>query len=163
MLFMGQEILEDKQWSDNPADGLMPWWAGLEGGDRAMVDHLRFTSEMIALRKREPALRGEPVRVFHVHNDNRVLAFHRWLEGEGRDVIVVVSLREETWWDYAIGFPGSGRWIETFNSDVYDNWVNPMVAGNGGQVWAGGPPMHGMPTSTSVVIPANGFCVFVQG
>src|SRR6266568_657503 len=163
MLFMGQDILEDKAWSDNPANGLMPWWAGLEGGDRAMADHLRFTSDLIALRNREPALRGEMVRVFHVHNDNRVIAFHRWLEGEGRDVVVVASLREETWWGYQIGFPSAGRWTEAFNSDVYDHWVNPWVAGNGGQVVAEGSPLHEMPASAAVVIPANGFCVLTRG
>lgn len=163
MLFMGQEILEDKQWSDNPANGLMPWWAGLEGGDKSMTDFLRFTSDLIALRNREPALRGEMVRVFHVHNDNRVIAVHRWIEGVGRDVVVVASLREQTWWGYGLGFPGPGRWAEAFNSDVYDNWVNPQVAGNGGQIQADGGPLHGMPASASIVIPANGFCVFTRG
>jgi 1,4-alpha-glucan branching enzyme len=28
-----------------------------------------------------------------------------------------------------VGFPGTGTWREVFNSDVYDNWVNPVVAG----------------------------------
>ena len=163
MLFMGEEILEDKQWSDNPAAGLMPWWAGLEGGDAAMVDHLRFTSDLIALRKEEPALRGEPVRVFHVHNGNRVIAIHRWLEGSGRDVVIVATLREETWPAYTIGFPAPGPWREIFNSDVYDHWVNPAVAGNAGQIWAGDGPRDGMPASAPVVIPANGFCVFARG
>jgi len=31
-----------------------------------------------------------------------------------------------------------GRWLEVFNSDVYDNWVNPIVAGNQGAVEASG-------------------------
>ncbi len=163
MLFMGQEILEDKQWSDNPANGLMPWWAGLESGDRAMVDFHRFTSDLIALRNSRPALRGEMVRVFHTNDGNRVIAFHRWLEGAGLDIIIVASLNEQTWWNYSIGFPSPGRWNEIFNSDIYDRWVNPWAAGNGGRIWAGGPPLHGMPASASVVIPANGFCVFAQG
>ncbi len=162
MLFMGQEFLEDKQWSDTPSDGLMPWWAGLEGGDKAMADHLRFTTDLIALRRRQPALRGEMVRVFHVHNQNRVLAFHRWLADSGQDVVVVASLNEATWWSYELGFPGPGQWLEVFNSDVYDNWVNPWCAGNGGQIFAGGAPMHGMPASASIVIPANGMVVFAR-
>ena len=48
--------------------------------------------------------------------------------------MVAASLNEATYWSYAIGFPGPGRWLEVFNSDVYDNWVNPIVAGNGGGV-----------------------------
>ena len=42
----------------------------------------------------------------------------------------------------------------------YDNWVNPIAAGNGSGVNADGPPLHGLPCSANVVIPANGFVVF---
>ena len=61
-----------------------------------------------------------------------------------------------------LGFPGPGRWLEVFNSDVYDNWVNPIVAGNGGGIDANGGPLHGLPNSASIVIPANGFVVFAR-
>ena len=64
--------------------------------------------------------------------------------------------------NYSIGFPIPGPWAEVFNSDVYDNFVNPVVAGNGGGVTASGPPMHGFPASASIVIPANGFVVFAR-
>jgi 1,4-alpha-glucan branching enzyme len=55
-----------------------------------------------------------------------------------------------------------GWWTEVFNSDVYDNWVNPIVAGNAGGVFASGAPMHGFPASASIVIPANGFVAFAR-
>jgi 1,4-alpha-glucan branching enzyme len=162
LLFMGQEILEDKQWSDTPNLNNLIWWAGLTGGDKSMSDFLRFTRELIALRRSRPALRGEGCAIIHVHNGNRVLAFQRWVEGLGNDIVVVCSLNESTWYNYAVGFPGAGRWAEIFNSDVYDNWVNPMVAGNGGGVAANGPALHGLPSSASVTIPANGFVVFAR-
>ena len=57
MLFMGQEFLEDKQWSDSDPN-LLICWDGVEGTDKAMVNHLRFTRELIALRRHQPALRG---------------------------------------------------------------------------------------------------------
>jgi 1,4-alpha-glucan branching enzyme len=100
--------------------------------------------------------------VYHVHNGNRTLAFQRWVEGSGRDVVVVFTLSNSTLYGYQLGFPGFGRWLEVFNSDVYDNWVNPMVAGNGSGIDATGGPMHGMPNSASVTIPANGFVVFAR-
>jgi len=162
MLFMGQEFLEDKPWSDNAAAGDNIAWDALDGGDPSMADHLRFTSELIALRRRQPALRGEGLRVVHVHDQNRVLAFQRWVEGAGRDVVVVVSLNESTYWSYAIGFPSPGYWYEVFNSDVYDHWVNPQVAGNGGGVWAQAAPADGMPASATLVIPANAILVFAR-
>ena len=160
LLFMGQEILEDKPWSDTPGPDTSIWWAGLEGGDTAMTDFLRFTRELIGVRRRYPALRGEGCAIVHVHDDNRVLVFQRWVEGIGNDVMVVCSLNENTWYNYKVGFPDSGRWLEVFNSDVYDNWVNPRVAGNGGQIDASGPAMHGLPCSAAVTIPANGLLVF---
>lgn len=163
-LFMGQEFLEDKQWSWDPTSPNLIWWGGLNTGtDPAMVNHLRFTQDLIQLRWNHPALRGENVHAFHVHNQNRVIAFHRWLEGSGQDVIVVATLAETIWYDYAIGFPLAGQWLEVFNSDVYDNWVNPIVAGNRGGILASGPPLHGFQTSANIVIPANGFVVFTPG
>jgi 1,4-alpha-glucan branching enzyme len=92
------------------------------------------------------------------HDQNRVIAFHRWLEGKGNDVIVVATLAETTWYNYAIRFPYSGSWAEVFNSDVYDNWINPIVAGNGGGIAASGGPLHGFAASANIVIPANGLC-----
>jgi 1,4-alpha-glucan branching enzyme len=162
MLFMGQEILEDKPWSDTPSPDTSIWWAGLDGGDKNMSDFLRFTRELIAVRRSHPALRGEGCAIIHVHDVNRVLAFQRWVEGVGDDVVVVCSLNESTWYNYNIGFPDGGRWLEVFNSDVYDNWVNPLVAGNGGGVDANGPPMHGLPSSATLTIPANGLVVFAK-
>ena len=114
------------------------------------------------LRRAHPALSSEMVNAYHVNSAGRVLAFQRWLDGIGRDIVVVASLNESTSWSYELGFPGGGLWLEVFNSDVYDNWVNPLLAGNGGQIWAGGPPMHGMPASAAIVIPANGVVVFAR-
>ena len=100
--------------------------------------------------------------MFHVHDDNRVIAFHRWIEGQGRDVVVVASLNESPQFGYRLGLPGGGRWLEVFNSDVYDDFVNPHVVGNGGAIDANGPPLHGLPGSAEIVIPANGIVVFAR-
>jgi 1,4-alpha-glucan branching enzyme len=162
LVFMGQEFLEDKPWNDTPSPDTLLWWAGLEGGDKAMADFFRFARELAGLRRHQPALRGEGCQVVHVHTDNRVLAFQRWVEGYGRDVMVVASLNESTWYGYQIGFPGGGRWLEVFNSDVYDNWVNPVVAGNGSGIEASGGPLHGLPSSAPITIPANGVVVFAR-
>jgi 1,4-alpha-glucan branching enzyme len=164
MLFMGQEFLEDKQWSDNPGDFATHsiWWGGVDGGDKAMADYLRFTADLIHLRSRYPAFRGNAIDVFHVNNGNRIIAHHRWLEGVGGDVVTVISLNESTFFGYSLGFPIAGLWHEVFNSDVYDNWVNPQVRGNGGSITASGPPLHGLPSSAPIVIPANSIIVFAR-
>ncbi len=164
MLFMGQEFLEDKQWSDNLDlhKDLLLYWSGLDTGDKQMLDHLRFTRELIGLRWRYPGLRGQGFRVVHAHDGNRVLAFHRWVVGEGNDVMVVVHLSTFNRFDYRIGFPGGGAWREIFNSDVYENWVNPGVTGNGGGVWAEAEAMHGFGNSAALTLPANSVLVFAR-
>ncbi len=164
MLFMGQEFLEDKQWSDNFEfhQNLLLHWAGLDAGDKQMLDHVRFTRELIKLRWRYPGLRGQGFRVVHVHDQNRVLTFHRWVEGEGHDVIVVVHLGNFNRFDYRIGFPGGGDWREVFNSDVYENWVNANTVGNGGRIHAAPQPLHDFSHSAALALPANSLLVFAR-
>lgn len=165
MIFMGQEFLEDKLWADNPhRDDLFLWWDGVEGQDRHMRDFRNFTRELMWLRRREPALTAEPVNVYHIDEGNRVAAFHRWVPEQGRDVVAVASLREESFYNhsYQLGFPLSGEWREIFNSDVYDNFFNPWVQGNPGGVSAGGPGMHGFAHSAGITIPANSILVFAK-
>ncbi len=164
MLFMGQEFMEDKPWSDNPREDpeSLIWWEGLKSGEMAMKDQLKFTEDLIKLRRRHPALRAEPIKVFHVHNVNRVIGFHRWVGGAGRDVVVVASLNEKPLGDYEIGFPLEGKWTEVFNSDVYENFKNPDPVGNGGEVVAKNTPRDGMPCSAKITIPPNGIVVFAR-
>jgi 1,4-alpha-glucan branching enzyme len=159
-LFMGQEFLEDKQWNDDPAGSNLINWSGLNSGDKSMSDQLRFTQDFISLRWNQPALRGQLINAFYSNNSDRVLAFHRWIEGEGQDVVIVASLNDAPFFGYQLGFPSNGRWAELFNSDVYDNWVNPLAVGNNGGVNAGGGSLHHMPFSASITIPPRAILVF---
>lgn len=163
-LFMGQEFLEDKPWNVDPGGPNVLSWAGLDTPqDSTLRDHLRFTRDLIRLRRDLPALRSDNVHLFYHSDQDRVIAYHRWREGFGDDVIVVASFAEATWTSYEIGFPDRGVWKERFNSDVYDHWVNPQVAGNGGGVVAEGRALHGFATSAAITIPANGVVVFARG
>jgi 1,4-alpha-glucan branching enzyme len=163
-IFMGQEFLEDMPWDVLPNGPNILSWSGLDTpSDSTMRDHLRFTRDLVRLRRDLLALRSDNVRAFYSSDKDRVIAYHRWREGSADDVIVVASFAESTWTGYEIGFPQLGLWQERFNSDVYDHWVNPQVAGNGGGVTAGGRALHGFATSAPIVIPANGVVVFVRG
>jgi 1,4-alpha-glucan branching enzyme len=157
MLFMGQEFLEDKQWADDPrhhAD-LLLYWTGLNSSDRHMSDHLRFVSDLVRIRRSLAALRGEGLRIIVADDYNRVLAFQRWVEGEGRDVVVVASLNEDTLRGYRVGMPWAGLWREVFNSDAYDHYPNPWVTGNSGSVHAFDCSYHAMRAAVDLTIPAN--------
>ena len=161
MIFMGQEFLEDKPWHDDVKfhSHLFIYWDGLKS-DRAMQDHLRFCRDWIWMRRLQPALRSESLRVFAQNSIDRVFAVHRWIEGEGRDLVFIANLQEFTRFNYRMGFPGEGRWREIFNSEYYDNFPNNGVAGNQGEVRATGGAWQGMPASAEVTIPANAFVLF---
>lgn len=163
MLFMGQEILEDKNWSDNPAffENTLVWWDGLEQ-DSAMKHFLEFVKDAVRLRRALRALRGPNVNPYHVNNAARVLAFHRWMDGSGEDVVVLGSLSESNHHSYQIGMPQDGAWREVFNSDAYEAAADHRTFGNGGAINADGSPMHDMPASARVAIPANGVVVFAK-
>jgi 1,4-alpha-glucan branching enzyme len=163
MLFMGQEIYEDKRWADDVPNhsGTLVYWDGLRT-DKTMIDFHRFTRDLAWLRRRHPALRGEGVRTLSMENQSRVLVFHRWVDGVGRDVVVVASLNESTLYGYHIPMPWPGTWLEVFNSDAYENWVNPGVSGNGGSIEAAGAALNDMPYSARVTVPANSVVVFAR-
>jgi len=161
MLFMGQEILEGMPWDDDVRDHLrlLIDWEAL-ATEPARRDHLRFCRDLLGLRRAQPALAGDALRVSLADSAGRVIAVHRWIAGQGRDVLFVGSLAESTRYGYRVGFPGDGHWRELFNSDVYDGFPNPAPAGNDGAVFAGLGPRDGLPASAEIVIPANGFLLF---
>ena len=95
--------------------------------------------------RRQPALRGEGCNAFFVRNDDRVIAFQRWVVGVGRDIVMVASLNEVTHFGYRLPFPVGGNWVEVFNSEAYDNrpacgGYNTSAVGNPGGVSSDGPP-----------------------
>jgi 1,4-alpha-glucan branching enzyme len=163
MMFMGQEFLEDKPWSDNfHRTDRMIWWDGFDGADRQMGDLHRCIHDLVWLRRRHPALCADPVNVYRIEDDARVIAFHRWIPGLGRDVVVVASLSEYTSYGFGVGFPISGTWLEVINTDLYQVFPNPDVRGNGGRIIAEGPPTDGLPSSARLTLPANSLLVFAR-
>jgi 1,4-alpha-glucan branching enzyme len=160
-IFMGQEFLENRQWHEDFTDeSHLLEWVAFNSGNKSMSDQFRFTQDFIRLRWNCPALRGQWINSYYSSNSDRVIAFHRWIEGQGQDVVVVASLNDNPFFGYELGFPRSGHWGELFNSDVYDNWVNPLAVGNYGGIDVGGAPMHGLPYSVAITVPPRAILVF---
>jgi len=160
-IFMGQEFLENRQWCEDPtAQNNLLEWVALASGNKAMSDQLRFTQDFIRVRWNCPALRGPSIHPYYSNSNDRVLAFHRWIDGQGFDVVVVASLNDDPFFGYELGFPRNSHWTELFNSDVYDNWVNPLAVGNSGGINVAGGPMHGLPFSAPITIPPRSILVF---
>jgi 1,4-alpha-glucan branching enzyme len=161
---MGQEVLEDKQWSDdiNFHAYRLIWWDGLQS-DSAMRDYLAFCHDLVHLRRATPAMRSDSLHVYVPNGLDRVIAIHRWIEGSGQDALFVANLQEINRVGYRVGFPFGGRWREIFNSDFYDQFPNAHVFGNQGLAVADPDiPWNGMPCSASMNLPANGFVVLTR-
>lgn len=130
MIFQGQEVLEDEFFRDtDPVD-----WskevthAGIE---------LLYT-DLIRLRRNwfddSRGLRGQSTNVFHVNNNDKMIAFHRWDQGgPGDDVLIVCNFSANPRTDYRIGLPRPGVWNVRFNSDwngyssIFGDFYTPDV------------------------------------
>jgi 1,4-alpha-glucan branching enzyme len=89
---------------------------------------LQLYRDLIKFRRNKEnntkGLMGQHIHVFHVNDQAKTIAYHRWMEGgHGDDVIVVANFSNQSFDSYTIGFPTDGTWELRFNSDskVYSN------------------------------------------
>ncbi len=114
MLFQGQEFLEGAYFRDTvPVD----WHQSEEF--RGIV---RLYRDLIALRLNKQGftqgLCGQFTQVYHLNEERKMLAFHRWDQGgPSDDVVVVANFLHEPQEGYVLGFPAIGLWKLRFNSD----------------------------------------------
>lgn len=114
MLFQGQEFLEGGWFRDTvPVD-----W------DQCEEFHgiVRLYHDLIRLRLNGDGctrgLCGQFTQVYHLHDERKVIAFHRWEKGgPSDDVVVVANFLYQAQYNYVIGFPAAGLWKLRFNSD----------------------------------------------
>jgi 1,4-alpha-glucan branching enzyme len=155
MFFMGEEIGAQQPYTVN---GFLPnredFLGERSGNGKALF---RFYQDVISLSRRLGSIRSSNIDILHQSNTNRVIAFKRWNGTE--QVIIAASFNNAPFANGyviekdALAIPDAG-WKEIFNSDaaIYGG----QNVGNSGAV---------LPSSQarlSVVIPANGFVVFVK-
>lgn len=125
MIFQGQEFLEDDWFrDDDPID-----WSKKE----RFAGIFRLYKDLIRLRLNRTGhtrgLCGQNADVFHVNQDQKVLAYHRWDRGgPGDSVVVAANFSAQPRHDYRIGLPAAGHWSVRFNSDgkAYDQEFGDM-------------------------------------
>jgi 1,4-alpha-glucan branching enzyme len=114
MLFQGQEFLEGEWFRDTvPVD----WHQQDEF--RGII---RMYRDLIKLRLNEAGfsrgLCGQFTQVYHLNEERKILAFHRWdVGGPADDVVVIANFSHEVQEAYSLGFPALGTWKLRFNSD----------------------------------------------
>jgi len=114
MIFQGQEFLEDDWFHDqDPID-----WTKKD----RFAGILQLYKDLIAFRLNRSGftrgLCGQEVDVYHINQDDKIIAYHRWESGGPRDsVVVVANFSAQSQKDYPIALPAQGTWIVRFNSD----------------------------------------------
>jgi 1,4-alpha-glucan branching enzyme len=121
MLFQGQELLEDCWFQDKVPIN----WTRVED-EHGILGMYR---DLIALRRNLPGvtrgLCGQYILIYHIDNDAKLIAFHRWdALGPHDSVVVVVNMTNQNRDGYRIGFPRAGSWKTRFNSDSYNYGPN---------------------------------------
>ncbi len=136
MIFQGQEMLEDEWFRDtDPLD-----WDKLD----AYSGIVSLYRDLIGLRRSLPGLKGGGVKVHHVNDGAKVIAFQRWGQGGGDDdVLVVMNFSNTAFPVYEVGAPYGGTWEVAFSSD--DTAYGFAGAGTHASVNAGGAGMDDMP------------------
>jgi 1,4-alpha-glucan branching enzyme len=113
MLFQGQEFLAPGSFNDNEP---LNWdWAQQHGGLTQLY------RDLIALRRNQyghtPGLHGQHCRVFHVNDNDKIIAFARHDGDPQNATVVVVNFANQAHQGYTIGLPAGGEWKVRFNSD----------------------------------------------
>ena len=152
MILQGQEFMEDRPFGDTTANRIQ--WLY----QNTYADYALACRDMTWLRRRSTALRGDASQnVFHVDEQNNVVAWHRWNQ-TGDDLVIVASLANSVLENYCLGLPLGGVWLELYNSDAAA--YGGENRGNSGQVTANGGARDGLPASVCITLPRMGLVVF---
>jgi len=155
LLFMGCEIAQDTEWSEQRE---LDWWLlddPFHRGVQSLVSDLNRTYRDL------PALWGtdsDPGGFSWIDandSNNNVFSFVRGTEESADPLLVCVSnFAAVPHHGYRLGLPAEGRWIEVINTDA-DSYRGSGV-GNLGGVDAAETPWHGQPASATLTLPPLG-------
>ena len=158
MIFQGQEFLEGGWFRDTvPVD-----W------DQNEDFHgiVRLYRDLIRLRLNRDGftrgLCGQFTQVYHLHDDRKVIAFHRWDKGgPADDVVVVANFFREPQEGYVIGFPTEGMWKLRFNSD-WQGYCDDFQGNPSSDVVAESGETDGFPCHAALSIGPYSVLIFSQ-
>ncbi len=155
MFFMGEEIGAQRQYTYENFIANREDILGERSGNGKQL--FRFYQDLISLGRRLPSIRTHNIDILHQSNDDRVVAFKRWIGDE--QVIILASFNNTAFSNgYVIqkdsmAIPDAG-WREVFNSDA---------AIYGGQnIGNSGATIYSRGSQFAANIPAQGFVVLVK-
>jgi 1,4-alpha-glucan branching enzyme len=158
LLFMGSELGQDAEWSENRSlDWSLedtPWHAGLQ----------QLVRDLNRVYKETPALWAQDFDHTGFEwidaNDSahNTFSFIRY-DAQRRPLVCVANFSGVPDENYRVGLPFGGRWVEVLNTDA--EGYGGSGVGNLGAVEAEDLSWHGRPTSAVMRIPPLGAVWFV--
>jgi 1,4-alpha-glucan branching enzyme len=151
LLFMGGELGQWTEW--NSADSL-PWHLVEEPSHQGVQ---RIVKDLNSVLAAEPALHSvdfesSGFRWIDCNDSSQsVLSFIRHAEDSRDAVVCVFNFTPVPRYEYRVGVPHDGYWLELLNSDA--SIYHGSGLGNMGGVVADSHAMHGLPYSISLTLP----------
>jgi len=149
LLFMGCELADEREWSEQRG---LDWSLAADPAVGGVRDLLRDLNHAY---RAHPALwecDTVPAGFHWINHTDRaanVLSFLRYA-ADGSPLACVVNFSGVPRHAHRIGLPTAGRWVEVINTDAA--WYGGSEVGNLGAVEADGPPADGQPASAQVQI-----------
>jgi 1,4-alpha-glucan branching enzyme len=160
LLFQGGEFGQRNEWNHEQS---LDWHLVRESPAHARIQLL--VSELNRLHGKEPALHEldrDPAGFAWIvadDADSSVYAFARFGRGGARPVVAVFNCTPVPRFNYRLGVPRDGLWVECLNTD--GDGFGGSGHGNFGAVEASPLPSHGYSVSLNLTLPPLGALFFV--
>ncbi|MET0740499.1 MAG: 1,4-alpha-glucan branching protein GlgB, partial [Candidatus Nanopelagicales bacterium] len=150
LLFMGCELGQESEWSEERG---LDWWILDNPDHRGLQSSIRDMNRVYVDTPALWSLDHESAGFAWIDADdvsNNVFSFLR-MDGKGAVVACVTNFSAIPRYDYRIGLPSEGEWVEVLNTDA--EIYGGSGVGNLGGVTAEDTTWHGLPASASVTLP----------
>lgn len=151
LLFMGSEIAEDSEWSENRE---INWNLLDRSFNRGILELLK---ELNGFYRKNPEMheiesRQESFRWIDFNDSAQsVISFERFGTADKRGIIFVFNLTPLVRYNYAIGVEEDGNYTEVMNTDSIE--YGGSGVSNGEEIKSSHTPMHGREYSIELVLP----------
>jgi 1,4-alpha-glucan branching enzyme len=114
MIFQGQEMLENQQFSSTRQ---VDWSKTI-----TYSNIVQLYRDLIGARRDlkgyTPGLEGDQCAMLQVDNTSKLVAYHRWNSAvPSQDAVVIANFANTSYNSYTLNFPSAGIWYVHFNSD----------------------------------------------
>jgi 1,4-alpha-glucan branching enzyme len=134
MIFQGQEMLENQQFSSTRQ---VDWSKTI-----TYSNIVQLYRDLIGARRDlkgyTPGLEGDQCAMLQVDNTSKLVAYHRWNSAvPSQDAVVIANFANTSYNSYTLNFPSAGIWYVHFNSDStnygsdYGNFGSYVVTASG--------------------------------